>query len=152
VTIVAFNYQTWALAFPEFIPTVTEPMAQRFFATACLYINNTDSSPISADPPMVVRPLILDLATAHVAKLFQGTNTDPASGLVGRLSQAAEGSVNVSVELEPGAEPSRAWWVQTPYGFAVWQATAPYRVGIYIPNPPQQDSFGAGPPGFLRGW
>jgi hypothetical protein len=150
VTIVAFNFQTWAARFPEFIPAVTEPMADRFFAEACLYINNTDSSPISADPPNGPRAMILDLATAHVAKLYKGTNTDPASGLVGRLSQAAEGSVNVSTELEPGAEPSRAWWVQTPYGFSVWQATAPYRIGIYIPNPP--DTFGAGPLGFLRGW
>lgn len=143
MTIVAFDYQAWARLFPEFTPAVTEPMANRFFATATLFIDNTDTSPISADPPNGRRGDILNFATAHIAKLLAGTNTDAPTTLVGRLSQAGEGTVNVATELGVSPDsPSRDWWVQTQYGFFVWQATAPYRTAIYVPAPPEF----AGPP------
>ena len=74
--------------------------------------------------------LIMYAITAHVAALNVGTNGAPASGLVGRISSASEGSVSVSVDLAvpKGAE----WWGQTKYGFSAYQMLAPFRQFRYF--------------------
>lgn len=143
MTIVTFDYTAWSTRFPEF-SNVTQQQADELFIEACQFINNTDCSPIGADPTTFQpRALILNYTVAHLAKLFFGTAADGApTSLVGRLAAAAEGSVNVATELAGQDSPTRDWWTQTPYGFSVWQLTAPYRIGVYIAPPAEF----AGPP------
>jgi hypothetical protein len=84
-----------------------------------------------------VRSVLLNMLTAHIAAL----NSPGASGVVGRVSSASEGSVSVSAELAvPG---SAAWFAQTRYGIAFWQATAQYRTATYRPPAyPSRFAFG----------
>jgi hypothetical protein len=70
---------------------------------------------------------------AHIAKLNAPIGGDPPSGLVGRISNASEGSVSVGVAYPEvaGAE----WFNQTRYGAMFWQATKQYRMAQYFPGP-----------------
>ena len=125
--IATFDYTAWSARYPEFSTTVTSGTAPLFFAEAGLYLNNAGCSPVQDIP---TQTLIMYAITAHVAALNVGTNGAPASGLVGRISSASEGSVSVSVDLAvpKGAE----WWGQTKYGFSAYQMLAPFRQFRYF--------------------
>lgn len=133
MSVVVFNYAVWALRFPEFVANapagklVTEPLAQAYFDEATIYCDNTDLSPVTNVPQ---RTVFLNLLTAHLAAL----NGPASSPLVGRLSDATEGSVSVSTELDvpKGAE----WFAQTKYGLSYWQAIGRFRKGFYVVPPP----------------
>ena len=126
---VVFNYATWALRYPEFVANaapgkvVTEPLATAYFDEACIYCDNTDLSPVAN---LGQRTVFLNMLTAHIAAL----NGPASSALVGRLSQATEGSVSITSELEvpKGAE----WFAQTKYGLSYWQASGQFRKGFYV--------------------
>lgn len=60
---------------------------------------------------------------------------NPPPGIVGRISQAAEGAVSVSAELAVAQSSSQAFFVQTKYGYQFWQATARYRTMLYVGAP-----------------
>lgn len=110
-----------------------------------MYLNNTDNSRVS---DVGQRGVLLNMLTAHIAALNSGVNGNAPSGLVGRISSASQGSVSVSADMGPTTN-SEAWYQQTKYGAAYWQATAPYRTAIYVP--------GASPSGYpnyswRRGW
>ncbi len=129
--VVAFVYADWQAAYPEFSTTVTTAQqALGYFDQATLLQDNTGW--LISDPTQLTT--LLYLLTAHIAALFAGTNTQPASGLVGRISNATEGSVSVGTDLS-GIPGSAAYFTQTKYGFAYWQMTAAYRTMRYIPNP-----------------
>jgi hypothetical protein len=127
--VVTFDYQKWAARYPEFCG-VTPPQAQAFFDEAQIYHRNDAMGPIR-NP--AVQLTMLNMVTAHIAALYAGINGQPASPLVGRISQAAEGSVNVSTDMtiDPGSE---QWWSQTKYGLSYWTAAAPYRTMQYVPG------------------
>lgn len=74
-------------------------------------------------------------------------NVQPPLGVVGRVSDASEGAVSVSAELNvaPPSASGLAFYSQTKYGFQYWQATARFRTMIYIPPP-------GGPIGPLGAW
>lgn len=133
--VVVFNYAAWVLAFPEFAG-VTDPVAQRYFNEATLYLNNT---PRSVVVDTTRRAALLDLLTAHIAKLY--ANIAAGNDLVGRIDSATEGSVSVHAEM-PGVTANSAWFMQTPYGAAYWQATAQYRTMRYVPGPVTPIPFG----------
>ena len=60
-------------------------------------------------------------------------NGEAASPLVGRINNATEGSVTVGTDM--GQVPfTAAWFLQTKYGAAFWQATAPFRTMQYVPG------------------
>jgi hypothetical protein len=128
--VVTFDYTGWVTAYPEF-GVVAQPQAQDFFNRATLYVDNTPSSPIS---DLTQRAILLNMATAHMAKLFALVNGQ-APGVVGRISSATEGSVSVqTVYAEPRTD-VQAWWNQTTYGASFWAATLRYRAGFYVPPP-----------------
>lgn len=130
-SVVTFVYSDWTALYPEFSTTVTTaPQAQGYFDQATVLQENT-GYPIS-DPTTLTT--LLYLLTAHVALLFAGSNGNPVSPLVGRISSATEGSVSVGTEM-PGATANSAWFQQTRYGALYWQMTAAYRTMRYIPNP-----------------
>lgn len=128
--VVTFSYATWAAIFPDLSASVNSAQAQEYFNLATAYCDNSACSPIPATP----RATILNMLVSHLAVLLGTINGQPASPLVGRIATAAQGSVNVSVELD-GVPGSAAWFSQTKFGLAAWQAMAPYRVGFYAPPP-----------------
>lgn len=136
---VTFDYATWVARYPEFTQ-VNAVQAQAYFDEAGLYFTNDICNPAFSTGTM---PTLLNMLTAHIAFLNAPRNAlgnpsaagQPASPLVGRISQATEGSVNVSIELDSSGSPSEAWYTQTKYGFAFWQATAQYRTMHYSARP-----------------
>ncbi|MDR3534021.1 MAG: DUF4054 domain-containing protein [Rhodopila sp.] len=133
---VAFDYAFWQAQYPQLAASVPPAQALGFWAQAGLYLDNTGCSPIVDATPYGKRAIILYMITSHIAALFATINGNAPSPLVGRINSASEGSV--SVQTDVGDLPGSAqWFAQTPYGFAAWQAMAPYRTALYI-APPQQ--------------
>ena len=148
--IVAFNYSTWAALFPQFDATtgsnpVTEQMADMYFSLATMVHANDGSGPVSQ---AVIQSNLLNLLTAHYAALMApargSASPAPPSPLVGRISQATEGSVNVSVEMPTNMPMSSAFFSQSQYGLMYWTASAPYRTMRYVPNPANPANAGTG--------
>ena len=128
---VTFDYPTCALRYPELATSVTSPLAGLYFAEATLYCDNTDCSVIT---DLNQRAMLLNMATAHIAALNSPLNGQASSPLVGRITNASEGSVSVQTQFDvpPG---SAQWWAQTKYGAAFYAATAQFRVMQYFPGP-----------------
>jgi hypothetical protein len=128
---VAFNYETWVLRYPEFTG-VPQPLAQEYFNEAGLYFANCGWT--GALPQA---PTLLNMLTAHIAKLNAMLNGLASPDTVGRVSSASEGSVSVQLDMgdATAGSPSQAWYMQTKYGAAYWAATAPFRTGFYVPPP-----------------
>lgn len=131
MAIAAFDYAAWVLRYPEF-GAVSAERAALFFAEAGLYLDNTDASLVT---DVAYRGVLLNMLTAHIAALSGALEADgKPTGLVGRVSSASEGQVSVSVDA--GALPgSAAWFMQTSYGMAYWQATKRLRSATYVPAP-----------------
>jgi hypothetical protein len=143
---VTFNYDLWIATYPEFA-YIAAPLAQSYFDMATLYLRNDGTGPV-LDP--TVQLTLLNMLTAHLAKLFAPPATGGIpSGLVGRISSASEGTVSVAAEFP--MNPENAWFLQTSYGAAFWQATSAWRRATYVPGPGSARSF---PPylGLNRVW
>lgn len=128
--VVVFTYSVWAQSFPALAASVNQTQAQMYFNIATMYLDNSATSPIIDTN---IRSMILGLLTAHIATLFGTVNGSAPSTLVGRITNAAQGSVNVAVDMPDN--PNAAWFNQTPFGAAAWQAMAPYRQALYIAAP-----------------
>lgn len=128
--VATFSWETFNTRYPEF-SNVSSVQAQAFFNEATLYFDNSGTGPVT-DPNAQL--MLLNMVTAHIAMLSVGTAAQPASGLVGRISSATQGSVSVSTDLS-GAPGTAAWFAQTSYGLNFWQATAPLRTMHYRPGP-----------------
>jgi hypothetical protein len=144
--VVVFNYSTWAGQYPELATSINEPQAQGYFNMAELYVDNSATSIITDATVGGARETILYMATSHISALLASINGQPANPLVGRISNATEGSVTVATEMPSTV--NSAWWLQTKYGALAWQAMAPYRTATYIPRP---SFYGAGWPGYIGG-
>jgi hypothetical protein len=146
--IVRFMYADWVGQFPEFAGRVTPAMASAYFDAAAFVspmVENTGRSPIQ-DPARLGS--VLYWLTAHLAQLFGPITPGGApSGLVGRISNAGEGSVSVGTDMGT-VTTSSAWWLQTPYGAMAWQMLSPYRLGRYVPACPTPLGFDV----MRRGW
>ena len=118
--VVTFDYSQWQFNVPT-LAAIPEGAASGYFDLATIYCDNT---PISRIRNLHIRARILGLLTAHIATLMG----PGASGLVGRITNASEGSVNVAVDM-PGASASAAWFNQTTFGAAAYQAMAAFRQG-----------------------
>lgn len=135
--VAVFDYGAWVARFPE-LSTVTQPAAQNYFDAAGFLLTNSDCSVVQ---DVTKRLVLLNLLTAHLAKLFATINGAAPSGLVGAIKSATEGSVSVSTGLGEMSG-SEAFYVQTPYGFLFWQMTLKYRSALYVPAPQQFNSPG----------
>lgn len=144
--VVQFNYAQWVGMYPEF-SRVTQPVATGYFNQATIYCRNDGGGPVN-DPS--VKSTLLNMLTAHIAALnspqdSQGNSAtggqSQASTLVGRITSASEGSVSVSVDMP--STPNNAWFLQTKYGAAYWQAISGFRQMRYRANP--QRVVGSGP-------
>ena len=124
---VIFNYETWVARYPEF-DGVPDKLAQLYFNEATLYYNNCGWSAALPQAPM-----LLNMLTAHIAQLNAPLGGQPSPQTVGRISNATEGSVNVTLEMGDAnsSSPNQAWYEQTKYGAAFWAATAGFRTARY---------------------
>jgi hypothetical protein len=130
--VAVLDYTIWSFRYPELRRRVPLGMAQAFFEEAGLYLNNSACSRVR---DVGTRAIILGMITAHIAAMRAPLeNGDEASPLVGRISNASEGSVSVATVLE-GVPGTAAWWTQTKYGLQAWQALAPYRTARYLRGP-----------------
>lgn len=128
--IVSFNYDNWIALFPQF-SYITAPQATALFNAATNYCRNDGGGPVCSPTQ---KTFLLNLLVAHLAQLFApAANGQAASTLVGRISNASEGSVSVSSDYP--SNPSSAWYTQTQYGAAYWEATKPFRSMRYIAGP-----------------
>lgn len=127
--VAVFDYSVWSILYPTLAPKVPQPVAAAYFSQAGLYLNNTDDSIVS---DVGARTQLFYLLVSHIAALNGATPASEA-GLVGRISEASQGSVTIKTDLSasPGSE---QWYVQTPWGFQYWEATAQYRNAQYIPG------------------
>lgn len=131
MAVVVFSYDTWTARYPEFA-NVSPAVAEMYFVEACLYTDNTDCSPVC---DIATRALFLNMLTAHIAKLNSPTaDGNPPSPLVGRISDASEGSVSVGTDYVVPTSDLQAWANQTPYGAAWYAATMQYRRFHYVPG------------------
>lgn len=131
MSIVSFDFAGWAARYPELAGAVTPQIAQQYFNEAQLYCDNSPCSPIRDASQ---RAILLNMVTAHIAALNAPLNGQPSSQIVGRITNAAQGSVSVAAQMDvpPG---SAQWFAQTKYGAAFWAATAAYRTMHYMPGP-----------------
>ena len=131
MSVVVFDPVAFSLRYPEFA-TISTSLIQLYFNEATIYLNNTDSSPVTDGSVGGLRSMLLNMMTAHITAMNSGVNGQPSSDVVGRVNSATQGSVSASVEY--AAPGSAAWFTQTKYGAAVWQATAAYRTMQYMPG------------------
>ena len=131
--VVVFSYADWSAMYPELSASVLQPQAQGYFNQAQLYCDNTPSSPITDTSPGGQRETLLNMMTAHITALNASLNGQPSSPLVGRISNASQGSVSVATQFDvpPGCP---QFYAQTKYGVAFWVATAQYRTMQYVPG------------------
>jgi len=128
--IVTFNYGNWSIRYPELAAWVGQPQAQQFFNEAQQYCDNT---PCSIVQNIDQRTIFLNQLTAHITALNAPITNEPSSPLVGRISNAIEGSVTVAAQMDvPQGCPQ--WYAQTKYGIAYWVASAAFRTMHYIPG------------------
>lgn len=129
MAVVVFDSTAFLDRYPEF-STVADGTLTAYFYEATLYLNNSESSLVT---DVTQRSVLLNMIVAHLAALNSGVNGQAPSQLVGRITQASEGSVSVSADIGPVSN-TAAWWMQTKYGASYWQATAPYRTMRYRPG------------------
>jgi hypothetical protein len=128
-----FSYADWSVRYPELSAYVVQATAQIYFNEATLYVDNTACSVICDASQGGEREMLLNMVTAHIAALNAPLNGQTSSPIVGRISGATQGSVSVQTDFQvPG---TAAWFAQTKYGAAYWQATVKYRSMRYAPGP-----------------
>lgn len=146
--IVNFNYTNWIKLFPMFAQNVSpEQAVDVILPLAEQYCRNDGGGPVNSEQSQTN---LLNLMVAHIAQLLFGVNGSPPTGLVGRISNASQGSVSVATEF-PSNNPSAAWYNQTQFGAAFYQAMAPYRTMRYLPgNQRSRRATTPGPFGLFR--
>jgi hypothetical protein len=128
---VVFDPAAFKARYPEFA-AVANPTLAACFDEAGLYLSNSDNSPVQN---LTRRATLLNMLTAHVAYIGGLLSADGMPRPVGRVSQASEGSVSAAFEGVPPTPGSGAWFQQSQYGAAFWQATSSLRGMRYIPCP-----------------
>ena len=129
--IVTFSQSAFLALFPQF-SYLNSGQLQGYFNLATQFCRNDGGGPVC---DMTTQTNLLNLATAHVCQLFAPTSGGQTpTTLVGRTSNASEGSVSVATENQyaPGTV---QWWQQTPFGSAFWVASQPFRTMRYLPGP-----------------
>ena len=126
---VVFDPDAFKSRYPEFA-AVDNSTLQLCFDEAGFYLSNANNSPVQN---VTRRAVLLNMLTAHVAYVGGKLSTDGQQRPVGRTSNASEGSVSAGFEyLTPG---THAWFTQSQYGAAFWQATTSLRGFRYIAQP-----------------
>lgn len=141
--VATFSYPTFVARYPEF-NGVDANLAALYFAEATLYLRNDGTGPVQDAGQQLMLLLML---TAHIAKInVLNPDGSSASGFVGPITSATEGSVSVSGGIAAGSA-VEAFYAQTQYGLGFWTATAAYRSFRYVPS---RRAYGGGYGGYGR--
>jgi hypothetical protein len=133
---VTFDLAAWQLAFPQFASLTQAQVTGQYGALpiAETYCRNDGGGPVSTAQ---TQTMLLGLMVAHVCQLLYGPNPGAAgggaSGIVGRISSATQGTISVQSEFP--TTPNNAFFLQTEFGTMFWQACAAYRTARVIPGP-----------------
>ena len=121
--VATYSSTVFAARYPEFasISTTTAP---EYFIEAGLYLNNTGLSPVQ---DAATQLMLMNMLTAHLAELYDASSARGSQALVGRISDASEGTVKVTTDKMTASPGVAAWFQQTKYGASFWQATLRYR-------------------------
>lgn len=137
--LLAFDSAQFLARYPEF-SSLSTSLLEAYFAEAGIYCANASTSLVKDQSPGGLLSLLLNMLTAHIAALNGGVNGEAPSPLVGRIDDATQGSVHVHADM--GVVPgTAAWYAQTKYGMAYWQATIAYRTFRYFPGSSQPQMF-----------
>jgi hypothetical protein len=131
MAVVVFDPAAFKVRYPLFA-AVSDALLSACFDESGMYLSNADTSPVQSVP---VRTQLLWMLTAHIAFLGGALNVDKSPQPVGRVSQAAEGSVSASFDYVVATPGSGAWFNQTQWGASFWQATSNLRGFRYMPRP-----------------
>lgn len=131
MAVAVFNSVLFYARYPEFA-AVSAPRLTALFAEAGLYLSNSDTSLVQN---VTRRGLLLNMLTAHISFLAGDLSADGQARPVGRVSQASEGSVSATLEGVPPTPGTGAWFAQSQYGAAFWQATSSLRGFRYVTQP-----------------
>ena len=115
--VVIFDPAKFRELYPQFT-SVSDTILTNYFNAATLLLDNTPKSLVTN---LAERETLLYILTCHIATLKERGDT-----LVGTITSAAEGKVNVSVTPFNNAN----WYQQTQCGSIYWAATAKYRLGV----------------------
>jgi hypothetical protein len=129
--IAVFNYGQFLSRYAAFSKVPQSSLQAYFDEAGALYLIN---QPISPVPNVVKRLWLLYMLVAHLSFLNGDLSADGQARPVGRISQASEGSVSASLEMGPPSG-SSAWFNQSQYGAAFWQATLYLRSARYVTVP-----------------
>lgn len=136
--VVSFDYAAWVAQYGEFA-AVPQPLVEANFVIATTMQRNDGGGPVNN---ATVQAVALNLLTAHITALYSQSQNDPtpgapkdASGMVGRISNASQGSVSAQADYGTTTSEQMAWAVQTKYGAQWWAMLAPYRRMHYLPGP-----------------
>lgn len=146
MAVAVFNLAAFLARYPEF-SAVSPTLLSSLFLEAGLYLSNCDSSPVQN---ITRRGMLLNMLTAHIAFIGGALTADGQPKPVGRVSQAAEGSVSATFEGVPPTPGTGAWFMQSQYGAAFWQATTNLRGMHYVPRPTNPNGFPRYDGGFRR--
>ena len=127
---VTFDYAYFVATYPEMSWLLPEQAAIYFEMAEELHRNM--SRYVSNDKWQLI---LLNMLVAHLAARGRVKNGELVNPLVGRISNATEGSVSVGTEYGTPSSGSKEWYTQTKYGADYWQFTASYRTARYIPGP-----------------
>ena len=125
--VAVFNYDAFVLRYPEFA-SVDPELINEFFQDACMVHANDGSGPV-CDPNQQLR--LLNMVTAHITQLNAPLGGQPSPQLVGRITNASEGSVSVATEYQTSTTGLAQFFAQTKYGAQYWAATTAYRTMRY---------------------
>ena len=129
MAVVVFDPVAFKARYPEFA-AVSNTVLGAYFLESGLYLSNTDASPVQN---VTRRALLLNMLTAHIGYIGGALSADGLPRPVGRISDAHEGTVQAQMDYAvPG---SAAWFAQSQYGAAFWQATTALRGFRYSAQP-----------------
>lgn len=119
---VTFDIAEFRGIFPQFAE-IPDAQLNYFFDTATILVDNSGRSKVPFNPPAVTtRKTILYALVCHLCTLFLR-----GGGVVGTLSNAAEGSVNTGFSVPQN--PNAAWYNQTQCGATAYQLMIPFIMG-----------------------
>ena len=128
---VVFDQTAFKARYPEFA-AVADATLTACFNEAGLYLSNADNSPVQN---LTRRATLFNMLTAHVAYLGGLLSADGMPRPVGRKRCTSAHRFLTAFEGVPPTPGSGAWFTQTQYGAAFWQATSSLRGMRYIPCP-----------------
>lgn len=132
MAVAVWNSTLFLARYPEFANANVNQLGAIFSGDAGLYLDNTDCSPVQN---ITTRTMLLNMLTAHIADLGGALSVTGQAPAVGQVLSAAEGSVNASFANVAPQGGTAAYYAQTPYGLAFWNATLNLRGTRYVKAP-----------------